>query len=69
MGLPFTIAAGSHKHSNSHARVPWDPSLYLTVSVLRLPKPGGPGPSISIPQEQGGSVITPGTGFPIRPLL
>jgi hypothetical protein len=28
------------------------------------PQPGGPGPHIYIPQEQGGPVITPGTGFP-----
>jgi hypothetical protein len=36
---------------------------------LRLPQPGGPGPCIYIPQEQGGPVIPPGTGFPFRRLL
>jgi hypothetical protein len=30
---------------------------------LRLPQPGGPGPCTYIPQEQGGPVIPPGTGF------
>jgi hypothetical protein len=30
---------------------------------LRLPQPGGPGPRIYIPQEQGGPVIPPGTGL------
>jgi hypothetical protein len=39
------------------------------MSRLRLPKPGGPGPRIYIPQEQGGPVIPPGTGFPFRRLL
>jgi hypothetical protein len=37
---------------------------YFTVSDLKLPQPGGPGSRIYIPQEQGGPVITPGTGFP-----
>jgi hypothetical protein len=31
---------------------------------LRFPQPGGPGPRFYIPQEQGGSVIPLGTGFP-----
>jgi hypothetical protein len=33
------------------------------------PKPGGPGPRIYIPQEQGGAVIPPVTAFPFRLLL
>jgi hypothetical protein len=41
----------------------------FTVSDSRLPQPGGSGPRIYIPQEQGGPVITPGTGFPFRRLL
>jgi hypothetical protein len=41
----------------------------LLSQVLRLPQSGGPGPRIYIPQEQGGSVITPGTGFPFCRLL
>jgi hypothetical protein len=36
----------------------------IFYSHLRLPQPGGPGPCIYIPQEQGGPVIPPGTGFP-----
>jgi hypothetical protein len=36
---------------------------------LRLPQPGGPGPCIYFPQEQGGPVMRPGTGFPFRRLL
>jgi hypothetical protein len=31
---------------------------------MRDPQPGGPGPRIYIPQEQGDPVIPPGTGFP-----
>jgi hypothetical protein len=37
---------------------------HILLSHLRLPQPGGPGPRIYIPQEQGGPVIPPGTGFP-----
>jgi hypothetical protein len=33
------------------------------------PQPGEPGPRIYIPQEQGGPVIPPGTGFPFCRLL
>jgi hypothetical protein len=53
MGLSFTIAAGPRQRSPSH----------FTVSDSRLPQPGGPGPHIYIPQEQGGPVIPPGIGF------
>jgi hypothetical protein len=38
-------------------------TIYSNVSDLRLPQPRGPGPCIYIPQEQGGPVIPPGTGF------
>jgi hypothetical protein len=41
----------------------------LLSQFLRLPQPGEPGPRIYIPQEQGGPVIPPGTGFPFRRLL
>jgi hypothetical protein len=34
----------------------------LLTQFLRLPQPVGPGPRIYIPQEQGGPVISPGTG-------
>jgi hypothetical protein len=37
--------------------------MQFTVSDLRLPEPGGPGPCIFIPQEQGGPVIPLGTGY------
>jgi hypothetical protein len=69
MGLPFTIAAGAPQRSHSRVRVPQDIWPYFTVSDSRLPQPGGPGPLISIPQDQGGPVILPGTGFPFRRLL
>jgi hypothetical protein len=42
---------------------------YFTVSDSRLPQPWGPSPSIYIPQEQGGLVISPGIRFPFRRLL
>jgi hypothetical protein len=41
----------------------------LLSQFLRLPQPGRPGPHIYIPQEQGGPVIPPGTGFPFHRLL
>jgi hypothetical protein len=50
-------------------RVPRYSTPYFTVSNSRLPKPGGPGPRIYIPQEQGGPVLAPGPGFPFRRLL
>jgi hypothetical protein len=40
---------------------PRDSWSHFTVSDSRLPQPGGPGPRIYIPQEQGGSFIPPGT--------
>jgi hypothetical protein len=36
---------------------------HILLSHLRLPQPGGPGPCIYIPQEQGGPVIPPGTAY------
>jgi hypothetical protein len=42
---------------------------HTLLSHLRLPEPRGPGSSIYIPQEQGGPVIPPGIGFPLRRLL
>jgi hypothetical protein len=68
-GLPFTIAAGSRQRSYSWVRVSRDSWPYFTVSDSRLPQLWGPGPRIYIPQEQGGPVIAPGTGFPFRHLL
>jgi hypothetical protein len=57
------------KTSHSQVRVPRDSWPYFTVLDSRLPQPGGPSPRIYIPQEQGGPVIPPGTGFPFRRLL
>jgi hypothetical protein len=42
---------------------------YILLSHSRLPQPGGPGPRVYIPQEQGDAVISPGIGFPFRRLL
>jgi hypothetical protein len=43
---------------------------HILLSQIRdSPQPGGPGPHIYIPQEQGGPVIRPDTGFPFRCLL
>jgi hypothetical protein len=41
---------------------------HILLSDSRFPQTGGPGPRIYILQEQGGPVITPGTGFPFRRL-
>jgi hypothetical protein len=42
---------------------------HILLSHLRVPQPGGPGPHIYIPQEQGGTVTPLGTGFPFCRLL
>jgi hypothetical protein len=62
MGLSFTIAAGPRQRSHYWVQVPRG-SWHFTVSDSRLPRPGGPGPRMYIPQEQGGPVIPPGTVF------
>jgi hypothetical protein len=67
--MPSTIAAALPQRSHSRVRVPRDSWPYFTASDSRLPQPGGPGPRIHIPQEQGGPVILPGIGFPFRRLL
>jgi hypothetical protein len=69
MDLSFTIAAGPRQSSHSQLRVLRDSWPHFTVSDWRLPQPGGPGPRIYIPQEQGGPVIGPGTGFHFRRLV
>jgi hypothetical protein len=68
-GLSFTIAAGPRQRSHSRVWVPRDSWPHFTASDLRLIQPGGPGPCIYIPQEQGGPVVPPGTGFPFHRLL
>jgi hypothetical protein len=69
MGLSFTIAAGFRQRSHSRARISRDWWLYFTVSDSRHPQAEGPGPRIYVPQEQGGPVLPPGTGFSFRRLL
>jgi hypothetical protein len=54
MDLLFTIAAGPRQRSNSQV---------LLSQIRDSSKPGGPGPRIYIPQEQGDPVIPPGTEF------
>jgi hypothetical protein len=66
MGLSFTIAAGLRQRSRSQVRVPRNSWPYCTVSDSRLPQPGGSGSRIYIPQERGGPVTAPRTGFPFR---
>jgi hypothetical protein len=61
--LSFTIAAGPRQRSHFWFRVPQESWPYFAVSDSRLPQPGGSGARIYIPQEQGGPVIPPGTGF------
>jgi hypothetical protein len=69
MVLSFTIAAGPRQRSHFQVRVPRGSWPHFNVSDSRLPLPGGPGPRIYNPQEQGGPVISPGTGFHFRRLL
>jgi hypothetical protein len=58
--LPQTLASAVIRGSESRR------THRLRFEILQS---GGTGPRIYIPQEQGGPVITPGTGFPIRLLL
>jgi hypothetical protein len=70
MGLSFTIAAGPRHRSLSWVRVPRDSWPYFAVWDSRLsPRTWRARLPIYIPQEQGGPVIPPGTGFPFRHLL
>jgi hypothetical protein len=68
-GQSFTIVAVPRQSSHSRVRVLRDSCLYFTVSDSRLPQPGGPSSHIYNPQEQGGAVKPPGTGFPFRRFL
>jgi hypothetical protein len=58
MGWSFKIAACPSWCSYSWVRVPLNSQTFDSLQLRR------PGPHIYIPQEQGGSVIPPGTGFP-----
>jgi hypothetical protein len=51
------------QRSHSQVQFPQDSWSPSTVSDSRLPQPGGPGPLIYIPHEQGGLVIPPGNWF------
>jgi hypothetical protein len=59
----------SRQRSHSWVPVQRDFLPYFTLSDSRLPQTGGQGSRIYIAQEQGGPVIPPGTGFPLRCLL
>jgi hypothetical protein len=58
------MPAGPRQCSHSQVWVPRHSWPHFTVSDSRLPQPGGSGPHIYIPQEQGGSVIPQGTPPP-----
>jgi hypothetical protein len=60
LGLARAVTLGS-KSRRTHG--------HILLSHLRLPQPGGPGPRIYTPQERGGPVMPPGTGFPFCRLL
>jgi hypothetical protein len=62
MVLSFAIAASpcSAVILRSESRGTHD---HILSSDSRLRQPGGPGPTIYIPQEQGDPIIPPGTGF------
>jgi hypothetical protein len=60
LGLARALTLGTKSHRTHN---------HTLLSRLRLPKPGGQGPLIYIPQEQGGPVIPPGSGFPFCRLL
>jgi hypothetical protein len=49
----LSIANGSHQRSHSRVRVPRDSWLYFTVTDSRLHQPGGSGPRVYMPQDQG----------------
>jgi hypothetical protein len=68
-GLSFTIAACPRQRSHTRVLVPRDSGPYFTVSDSRFPQPGGLGPRVHIPQEQGGPVIPPVIWFHFRRLL
>jgi hypothetical protein len=57
LSLARAVTLGSKSHRTHN---------YILMSHLRLSQPGGPGPCIYIPQEQGNPVIPLGTRFPFR---
>jgi hypothetical protein len=62
--LLFAIAAGPGQHRHFWSQLPQYSRPYFTVSDLKLPQPGVPGPRIYILLEKGALVLPPGTGFP-----
>jgi hypothetical protein len=52
MGLSFTIYGGPRQRWHSRVRVPRDSWPYFTVSDLRLPQLGGPGPLFISPRNR-----------------
>jgi hypothetical protein len=54
LGLARAVTLGSHSRRTHN---------HILLSLIRLPQSGGPGSHISIPQEQGGPIIPPGTGL------
>jgi hypothetical protein len=69
MDLSFTTAAGLASAVILGSESREDHDRILLSEIRDSPKPGGPGPHIYIPKEQGGQVIPPGTAFPFRRLL
>jgi hypothetical protein len=67
--VSFTIASGPRQRSHSRIRVPSDSWSHFTVSDSRLPTWRGRSPYLYPPQDKGGPVIPPVTGFPLRRLL
>jgi hypothetical protein len=67
MGLAFTMLLALAS-SHSWVRIPRTHD-HILLSQIQNPQPGGPDLHIYIPQEQGGLVIPPGTGFPFYRLL
>jgi hypothetical protein len=65
MVLSFTTDAGLRQRSHSPVWVPRHSWPYFTASDSRLPQPGGPGPRVYIPKEQGGLAIPQGHCVPI----
>jgi hypothetical protein len=61
--LLFTIAAGPRQDSHTLPRIR---ETHDNILVFQIRDPQPVGPRIYIPQEQGGSVIPRGTGFPFR---
>jgi hypothetical protein len=69
MGLSFSISAGTRQRSHSQVRVPRDSCSYFLSQIRDSPNLESHVSVFISPQEQGGPVILPGTGFPFRRLL